>query len=258
MGENGKMTAGKAGGGLRNGRRPKPWVLLLAVMLPLWGLWFYAYASLKNLVEGMDALPRFYGMHLYKEILQDRLEGAAAVLEAWEERLGEQTVAPYSSAPPLPAAGDVRFLVVDRREFRILYPTGPFENPRAAGFLVGKAGRGAFLQTLRRLVAGGAGSGYFCLDEEESPRGEGRRCWFLSAAAAGKNLICVAAVSEDRLREAGGSLERAQRVLLRERSRRFAAVTLPVLVLCSLLAGRLLLRDASGMAADPMTNRRCL
>ena len=61
---------------------------LVVTILPLWALWVYAYATLETLQSEVEALPRFYGMYLYKEHVQSRLEGAARLMTLFEVQRG--------------------------------------------------------------------------------------------------------------------------------------------------------------------------
>ena len=61
---------------------------LVVTILPLWALWVYAYATFETLQSEVEALPRFYGMYLYKEHVRSRLEGVARMMTLFEVRRG--------------------------------------------------------------------------------------------------------------------------------------------------------------------------
>lgn len=214
-------------------------VALVVTILPLWALWFYAYATFESLQREVEALPRFYGMYLYKEHVRSRLEGAVRLMTHLEERRGESIVG--DGIEYLTEEERERFrlffgpeealVVVERSGLRILYPSAPPYG--SAAFLGEGEGRKAFLRTLRRMDVNGLRGGYLSIDASD-PEGPKQRSWFLAVAPVGEDLLCVLPVPEEQVRLSGGILEEAQENLIQERRRRFLRLTLPVVVLSTL------------------------
>jgi len=204
---------------------------LLVTILPLWALWVYAYATLQTLQSEVEALPRFYGMYLYKEHVQSRLEGVARMMTLLEVERGrfERLTRKEWERFDLFSGPEESLIVVERAGLRILYPSEPPYG--SAVFLGEPEGREAFLRTLRRMEANGFRGGYFSID---SPDGSNKRSWFLAVAPVGEEMIGVLPVPEEQIRLSGGILEEAQENLLERRQRRFVRLTLPVVVLSSL------------------------
>lgn len=213
---------------------------LLVTILPLWALWFYSYATLQSLQNELEALPRFYGMHLYKDSIRSRLEGAARFMTLLEDprvREAEEGSAGGLSDEAREAL-DLYFgpeelpILVERAGPVILYPSEPpFES---AEFLGEPVGREAFLRTLKRMDEDGLRSGYFSIDTGDSAHPPRKRTWFLSVEPVGRDLVCVLPVPEERIRLSGGILEEAQENLLEVKRKGFVRLTLPVVVLSSL------------------------
>ena len=210
---------------------------LVVTILPLWALWVYAYATLQTLQSEVEALPRFYGMYLYKEHVQSRLEGVARMMTLLEGQRGEEIEGGRFERLTrkewerfdLFSGPEEALIVVERAGLRILYPSEPPYG--SAVFLGEPEGREAFLRTLKRMDVNGFRGGYFSID---SPDGSNKRSWFLAVAPVGEELIGVLPVPEEQIRLSGGILEEAQENLLERRQRRFVRLTLPVVVLSSL------------------------
>jgi hypothetical protein len=216
---------------------------LVVTILPLWTLWIYAYATLRSLQGEVEALPRLYGIYLYKEHVQSRLAGAVRLVSLQEDRGGE-LVADGGPEAPVEAWGerfrllfgpDEPFILMERTGLRILYPSKPPYG--SAAFLNEREGRGAFLRTMQRMERKWIRGGYFSIDMPDSPGRSEKRSWFLAVAPVGERLLCVLPVPEERLVRSGGILEEAQANVLKERRRRFVRLTLPVVVLSSLFIG---------------------
>ena len=213
---------------------------LVVTILPLWALWVYAYATLETLQSEVEALPRFYGMYLYKEHVQSRLEGVSRMMTPFEVQGGEEieggrferlTQKEWERFD-LFSGPEEALIVVERAGLRILYPS---ELPYGSAVFLGEPeGREAFLRTLKRMDANGFRGGYFSIDTSDSPDGSNKRSWFLAVAPVGEHLIGVLSVPEEQIRLSGGILEEAQENLLERRQRRFVRLTLPVVILSSL------------------------
>ena len=213
---------------------------LVVTILPLWALWVYAYATLETLRSEVEALPRFYGMYLYKENVRSRLEGAAQRMTLFEDQRGLDIEG--GRVEGLTEAEGKRFdllfgleealIVVERAGFRILHPSEPPFG--AAEFLGEPEGREAFLRTLQQMDENGLRGGYLSIDTSNAPDRPNKRCWFLTMVPVGEALLCVLSVSEEQVRMSGGILEEAKENLLEQRQRRFVRLTLPVVVLSSL------------------------
>ena len=213
---------------------------LLLTILPLWALWVYAYASMVSLERAVEALPRFYGMYLYKEHVRARIEETVRQLGlhegrkeregrgGWVDRLTEEEERRLQRA----FGPDEGFIVVARPGFRILYPCRPPYGE--AEFLGDPGGREAFMRTLQRMDETEVRSGYLSIASPGAPENQGKRCWYLAVVPAGADLLCVLAVPESRIRLSGGILEEAQEGLLQGRIKRFVSLTLPVVILSSL------------------------
>jgi hypothetical protein len=213
---------------------------LVVTILPLWALWFYAYATLRSLQSEVEALPRFYGMYLYKANVQSRVEGVARRMSQfvdqsdWEME-GEAAEALVQDALDrfgLMFGLEEVMIVVERGGLRILHPFDPPYG--SAEFLDDPEGREAFLRTLQQMDVNGLRGGYFAIDTLDSPDPSDKGCWFLAMAPVGEDLLCVLSVPEEQVRLSGGILEDAKGNLLQERRRRFVRLTLPVVVLSSL------------------------
>jgi hypothetical protein len=216
---------------------------LLVTILPLWALWVYAYATLKTVQTEVEALPRFYGMYLYKEHVRSRLEGAARRMALFEEQQSGEAEGVWFEGLTeeewesfdLFSGPEEALIVVKRTGLCILYPSQPPYD--AAEFLGDPVGREAFLRTLRRMDEDGIRGGYFSIDTADGSGEESKRSWFLAVASVGEDLIGVLPVPEEQIRLSGGILEDAQENLLVERRRRFVRLTLPVVILSSLFIG---------------------
>ena len=217
---------------------------LVVTILPLWALWFYAYATLRSLESEVEVLARSYGMYLYKQQAQYRLEGAARRMILLEEqrsggieggRVEGLSREEWDRFRVLFEPEEVPILV-ERTGLRILCPSEPPYG--SASFLDDPEGRTAFLRTLKRMEEEGLRRGYFSIDSSESPDRSERRTWFLAVAPVGEELLCILAVPEEQVRLSGGLLggvlEEAQKDLLGEKRRRFVRLTVPVVVLSSL------------------------
>lgn len=216
---------------------------LVVTILPLWALWVYAYATLETLRSEVEALPRFYGMYLYKEHVQSRLEGVARMMTLVEVQGGEETEGGRFEGLTrkewerfdLFSGPEEALIVVERAGLRILYPSGPPYG--SAVFLGEPEGREAFLRTLKQMDANGFRGGYLSIDASDPPDGSNKRSWFLAVAPLGEQLIGALPVPEEEIRLSGGILEEAQQNLLERRQRRFVRLTLPVVILSSLFIG---------------------
>ena len=216
---------------------------LVVTILPLWALWFYAYATLRSLQSEVQALARFYGMYLYKEQVQYRLEGAARLMILLEGQKRGEIEGGRVEGPTraewerfrLLFGPDEEPILVERTGLRILFPSEPPYG--SASFLGEPKGRTAFLRTLQEIVKGGLRGGYFSIDPSGSPDPADRRGWFLAVAPMTEDLLCVLPVPEEQIRLSGGILEEAQEDLLGKRRRRFVRLTVPVVVLSSLFIG---------------------
>lgn len=216
---------------------------LVVTILPLWALWVYSYANLRSLQNEVGALPRYYGMYLYKEYVRARLDEAARMMSLLEGQ--EVDRAEGGKAEVLTEAERRRyelffgpeeaFVVVEREGLRILHPSEPPYG--TADFLGEPEGRTAFLRTLRRMDDNGSRGGYLSIDTSDSFARSDKRSWFLAMAPVGEDLLCVLPVPEEQVRQSGGILEDAQEELLQERRKRFVRLTLPVVVLSSLFIG---------------------
>ncbi len=222
---------------------------LVVTILPLWALWFYAYATFRSLQGEVEALARFYGMHLYKEQAQYRLEGAARLMILWEgerrEGIEEGGVEGLTGEEwerfRLLFGPDEEPILVERTGLRILFPSEPPYG--AASFLDEPRGRKAFLRTLQTMVEGGLRGGYFSIESPDWPGPSNRRSWFLAVAPVAEDLLCILPVPEERIRLSGGALAEAQEDMLERRRRRFVRLTVPVVALSSLFLGILYCRS---------------
>ncbi len=213
---------------------------LLLTILPLWALWVYAYASMASLQREVEALPRFYGMYLYKEHIRTRLEETARQMVLYEDRRGREGDAGRVNGLTEEQQGSFdrlfgpneALIILERPGFRILYPCEPPYG--GAEFLDDPEGRTAFMRTLQRMDETEIRGGYLSILSAGASEHPGKRCWYLAVAPAGEDLLCVLAVPEARIRLSGGILEEAQGGLIEGRIRRFVSLTLPVVVLSSL------------------------
>jgi hypothetical protein len=217
--------------------------VLVVTILPLWALWIYAYTTLKSLEREVEALPRFYGMYLYKENVRARLEEAARLVGLLEDervrRVGGETPWVFTEegreSLDLLFGPDAALVVVEREGLRILYPSEPpYGN---ADFLNDAEARSTFLRTLQRMEANGFRGAYFSVDASDFSGESKRRRWFLTVAPAGEALLCVVPVPEERVSQSGGTLGEAQEDLLQERRRQFVFLSLPVVLLSSIFIG---------------------
>ena len=224
--------------------------LLLAMLLPVWAVWTYAYATIRGLRDEMGVLPRFYGIHLYKEQTRRQLESFARYAGSLDQ---EGRLA----APRLPNAGGSReklseaaslfgldgpLLVLRRDRLQILYPAWP-EGVLAV--ILGDAGyRKALFHVVSQMAAEGLSEGFCYLGASESAPEVNPR-WYLLAASAGQKILCVFMVPEKNVNGAGDHLLFAQDTLLREAVWRFLMVSLPIVVLSSVWLGMLCLGGRS-------------
>ena len=223
--------------------------VLVVTILPLWALWIYAFATLQSLQREVEALPRFYGMYLYKEYVRARLGEAARLVSLLEDQgvqsiEGEKTevfTEEGRESLDLFFGPEEALVVVEREGLRILHPSEPPYG--AADFLGDPEARIAFLRTLQRMEANGSRGGYFSIDASDVSEQSKRRRWFLTVAPAGQDLLCILPVPEERVSQSGGILEEAQENLLQERRKRFVLLTLPVVVLSSVFIGVLCRRQ---------------
>jgi hypothetical protein len=217
--------------------------VLVVTILPLWALWIYAYATLEILQREVESLPRFYGMYLYKENVRARLEEAARLVGLLEDEgvrsSGGETTEVFTEegrgSLDLLFGPEEALVVVEREGLRILYPSEPPYG--AADFLDDAEARSAFLRTLQRMETNGFRGGYFSVDASDVSGESKRRRWFLTVAPAGEALLCVVPVPEERVSQAGATLEEAQEDLLQERRRQFVLLSLPVVLLSSIFIG---------------------
>ena len=227
----------------RTSQRFSSKAVLVVTILPLWALWIYAYVTLQSLQREVEALPRFYGMYLYKETVRARLEEAARVVGTMEDQriqsIDGETTEGFTEegreSLGLLFGPEEALVVVEREGLSILHPSEPPYG--AAYFLDDGEARTAFLRTLQRMEANGSRGGYFSIHASHVSGESKRRRWFLAVAPAGEDLLCILPVPEERVSRSGGILEEAQGDLLQERRRRFVLLTLPVVVLSSVLIG---------------------
>jgi hypothetical protein len=226
--------------------------VLVVTIVPLWALWIYAYANLRSLQGEVDALPRFYGMYLYKEHVRARLQEAARQVSLFKKQSVDGIEAGTAEAVTEEERRDLDLLfgpgeslvVVVRKGLRILYPSGPPYG--SADFLDEPEARAAFLRTLRRIDRKGSPGGYFSIKTSDASGASVTRGWFLAVAKAGEDLLCIVPVPEERIRRSGGILEEAQQNLLQASRRRFVRLTLPVVVLNTVLIGILYRKQGKG------------
>lgn len=214
--------------------------VLFVTILPLWALWVYSYATFRSLQNEVKALPRYYGMYLYKEYVRARLDDTARLMSLLEGQEKDRTE--EGEAEVLTRAeqrkyrtlfgGDETFILVERKGLRILHPSEPPYG--TADFLGEPEARAAFLRTLRRMDDNGSRGGYFSIDTSDPFSQPDKRSWFLAMAPVGENRLCVLPVPEENVRQSGGILEDAQEELLQEKRKRFVRLTLPVVVLSCL------------------------
>jgi hypothetical protein len=223
--------------------------LLVVTILPLWALWIYALVTLQSLEREVEALPRFYGMYLYKEHIRARLEEASRLVGLLEndrvQGIGGETTEVFTEEGretlDLLFGPEEALVVVERKGLRILHPSAPSYG--TADFLGDPEARSAFLRTLERMEANRSRGGYFSIDASDVSGESKRRRWFLTLAPAGEALLCVLPVPEERVNRSGGTLEEAQEDLLQEKRRQFVLLTLPVVVLSTLFIGVLCRRQ---------------
>ena len=106
---------------------------LVVTILPLWALWVYAYATLETLQSEVEALPRFYGMYLYKEHVRSRLEGVARMMTLFEVQGDEEIEGGRFEGLShkewerfdLFSGQEEALIVLERAGLRILYPSEP-------------------------------------------------------------------------------------------------------------------------------------
>lgn len=226
--------------------------VLLVTIVPLWALWIYAYANLRSLQGELDALPRFYGMHLYKEHIRARLQEAARQVSLLEEQSADGIKAGTVEAVTeeerkhldLLFGPEESLVLVDRRGLRILHPSRPPYG--SADFLAEPEATTAFLRTVRRIDEKGSSGGYFSIRTSDASGASATRGWFLAVAIAGEDLLCIVPVPEERIRRSGGILEEAQQNLLQASRRRFVCLTLPVVVVNTVLIGILYRKKGNG------------
>jgi len=219
--------------------------LLLVMLLPLWALWFYSYASLTSLQGDTARLPYFYGMHLYKTHLRVQLEQLAATVDLMDLKIpAAGTEDPGNAFPQEELEQMARafglntpLFLVQQGEARLLYPTAPTED--LAAILDDPDREQALLDALERLTSEGSQEGYFSLDTEDLPLPSGRMQWFLSVISAEDGIQFLLLVPEEALRKPGGILQAAHEALLREHLQQYLWATLPVLIFTSLLTGLL-------------------
>jgi hypothetical protein len=218
--------------------------LLLAMLLPVWAVWAYAYATLRGLRGEVGALPRFYGIHLHKEQTRKQLECFARFAGSMED-VGRL------ASPGLPNAREIRerlgeaarlfgldgpLLVLGRDRLQVLYTASP-EGTLAS--ILGDAGtREALFLVVSKMAAEGLREG-FCYLGASGPAAAASARWYLLAAYAGRSILCVLMVPEKNVNGAGDHLLLAQDTLLRESLTRFVMVTLPIVFVSSMWLGML-------------------
>ncbi len=219
--------------------------MLFVSILPLWALWFFSYFSFQSLLIEMETLPRFFGMHLYKEYIRGPLERFAKVVgvlegqnpsnnqEKDEDRLFEHDLERLA----LLSGVDTPFIVVRLQKKRILYPLGP--TYESASFLEKTDSKKVFFRTLRQIADNGSLEGYLFIDFTDPSQKEKTGRWFLLAAPAAEDLFCILLVSEKKLEQSGSILQEAQKALLQEKLKRFRYATLPALAAITMLIGLL-------------------
>jgi hypothetical protein len=207
---------------------------LLVTIVSLWALWAYAYSTLRSLENEVEALPKYYGMYLYRESVRDRLEEAARQVGLMNDQEDWRDLGMFLGP-------EEALVLVERQGLRILHPTEP---PYGSADFLGEAeARTAFLRTLERMEEQGSRGGYLSIDTPGTLGGWNKKRWFLLVAPAGEDLLCILPVPEERGRRTGDILAGAQGNLLREKRRRFVLWTLPVVVLSSLFIGILYRRQ---------------
>ncbi len=222
--------------------------LFLAVLLPLWALWAYSYASFRGLQVEANRLPRFFGVHLYKEQILEQLELFAVVVDQMEKGKSETTMDALGMRSGNREIGllaqfsglDEDFLLVRRKGLEVLYPSAPSE--RLTPVLGDPGNRRALLRTLQHITDSRAKEGYFSIDPRGGTPGPEVTRWFLAVAYAGQDLLCVFMIPEEAVHGAGATLQAAQEALFEDTQSRFLSFTLPVMILSSILIGILCLR----------------
>jgi len=215
---------------------------LLLLLLPLWLLWLYAFLTLHGLQGGLDRLPRFYGMHLYKQAVHNRLTLFVKVMERLETE-ALQAASPW----PEPRAAqekveetaglfglDRPLLLVKREGLEILYPSTPQGD---LAMILRNAGyRQSLFHVLGRMTARGLREAYCSLGPGD-PSSPAAARWYLVAAPSGQEFLWVLLLPEKIVDLAADHLASAQQALVEESLNRFLLVTLPFLLLSSLGIG---------------------
>jgi len=221
--------------------------LCLALLLPLWGVWAYAYATMARLKSDIDMLPNHYRIHLYKEQIRGRFELFAKIVDAFA-REGHQPVLEYlSDGYSNDNIGQMAslfglekpFLVLKRDGLRTVYPVTP--EGVLAEILGDDGRRGTLFQVIAQMTATGEKYGYCSFADSQQSAGTPAG-WHVVVAYPGQEFLCVLLIPESLADEAGETLRCAQETLLQERLHRFVMVTLPILSLASLLIGLLCFR----------------
>lgn len=216
--------------------------LLLVLVLPLWALWIYAYVGLRDLRGGIDMLPRFYGMHLRRQEVQQRLELFAQVVARLDRETGK-TAPEWLGVRSVEEVVDEMaglfgleqpLLMVQQEGLEIRYPSSP-QGPLAV-ILQDPGCRKALLHVLGRMTAGGLREA-FCSLGPGGPSPAVAARWYLVTACRGDGFLWVLMMPERTVDLAGSHLQAAQQALVEEGLDRFLTVTLPAVILASLLIG---------------------
>lgn len=225
--------------------------LIVATILPLWALWVYAFMSLLSLQSEMNRLPRFYGLHLYKNQILGQLELFAKVVDQFETRKPYSTLAylheKYNTSEIDQIANlfglDNPFLLVQREGFRVIHPLEPTGD--LAVLLQDPGIRKDFFRTLKRVTDKESKEGYFFVDARRSSSRPAVTRWFLTVAYAGEELLCILMVPEEQMDDSGKILQSAQEALFQETLKKFLYFSLPILILTSGLVGFLCFRGVN-------------
>ena len=218
-----------------------PKSILWISIFSLWLLWAYAYFNFQFLLTEMEALPHFYGMHLFKEHIRGPIDRFAKVINALKGDNDLENPQDYEALfvehdlemMVLFSDLDTPFIVVKLQGEQILYPPGPdFEK---VSFLERKDSRIAFFRTLEKIDANDSKGGYFFTDFVDPSNLQGTGRWFLSVAEATEGLYCILLVPEERIKQSGKVLQDAQTALILEKQSRFRMFTLPILIPITIL-----------------------
>ena len=228
-------------------RRVAFWIsragMTLTVILPLWALWIFAYMSFQTYKSEMEDLPYFYGIHLYKKQVQEQLERILKILvspegQRWGTTPAEPDLESYEQQMDqmtLLFGDDQSFLLVRMDGFQVLYPS--VQSGDLSVILDNARYREAFFNTLERITESGSQEGYFSIYGEGVASPPESTFWLIIVASTGKGLLGLCLIPQRTLDRSGGILQSAQEAMLQENIDRFLYVTLPVVILSTVLIG---------------------